>query len=139
MWVGFHHARLNTAIEFVIWTGDKGMDDAFRTIIGRKISRRDPRPIKGKKEIKQIVSPNVEQSVPTGKQTISVIGNRCIELLRKAEPVSRPRKKSTLVNNIQHWKNGINFPQQPEQIFDWLMRKGIISVGKNEKISYNLG
>jgi len=140
LWVGFHHARIAKEVEFVIWTGDKGMDDAFNTMTGRKISRIDPRPQnKQRAKRKQITAPKIKQSNPKkGKHTIANVSKRCIEILQKTQSPNRPRKKSGLINQIEQWKKGINFPQQSEQIFDWLLRNGTISLGEHNKISYNL-
>ena len=140
--VGYAHAKAPMHVEFIIWTGDRGMDETFRSLarVGRKMTRYDPRPTgKQRSSRKQITAPKTKQSSPkTGKRTIAIVGKRCVDILEKTSASKRPRKKKGLINHIENWKKGINFPQQSAQIFDWLSRNGTISLGEHDKITYNL-
>ena len=154
MYLGIKQNNTTPDVQFIIWSGDSGFDDLIEHLketVGRRIERKDPRPKKKApakkapakkapaKKVPAKQAPAKKQSSPQNKlaPSITVVGERVIEILSNTPSQKRPRKKGTLENQIEAWRNGIGFTHIPWDIVHWLIQKGHIVIDDDERVKYN--
>ena len=150
MYLGIAQRNTTPDVQFIIWSGDSGFDDLIehlKGIAGRRIERKDPRPTTKKAPPKKAPPKKVPaKKVPAKKASppqldlspsIKVVGERVMEILGETPSQVRPRKKGTLENQIESWRNGIGFTHIPWDIVHWLIQKKHIVVDENERVKYN--
>jgi hypothetical protein len=144
MYLGIKQNNTTPDVQFIIWSGDSGFDDLIEHLketVGRRIERKDPRP-KKKTPAKKAPAKKAPAKKPSSPQnklapSITVVGERVIEILSNTPSQKRPRKKGTLENQIEAWRNGIGFTHIPWDIVHWLIQKGHIVIDDDERVKYN--
>ena len=150
-YLGMVHVGRDNSVKFIVWSKDKGFDDLIEHFKTRKrrIERKEPpKPKKkattpAKKASKSVVekekiieekpeSPQEKADPPSIKQ----VGSRVVEILEKTAPAKRPRKQTTLQNQIEHWRPGIGFKHKTWDVVHWLIQKQHIVI-TDEKVKYN--
>ena len=150
-YLGMVHVGRDNSVKFIVWSKDKGFDDLIEHFKTRKrrIERKEPpKPKKkattpAKKASKSVVekekiieekpeSPQEKADPPSIKQ----VGTRVVEILEKTAPAKRPRKQTTLQNQIEHWRPGIGFKHKTWDVVHWLIQKQHIVI-TDEKVKYN--
>ena len=150
-YLGMVHVGRDNSVRFIVWSKDKGFDDLIEHFKTRKrrIERKEPpKPKKkattpAKKASKSVVekekiieekpeSPQEKADPPSIKQ----VGTRVVEILEKTAPAKRPRKQTTLQNQIEHWRPGIGFKHKTWDVVHWLIQKQHIVI-TDEKVKYN--
>ena len=146
MYLGIKQNNTTPDVQFIIWSGDSGFDDLIEHLketAGRRIERRDPRPKKKAPAKKAPAKKAPAKKAPAKKApakkppSIKVVGERVIEILSKTPSQIRPRKRGTLEKHIEHWRSSIGFTHIPWDIVHWLIQKGHIVIGDNERVKYN--
>ena len=150
-YLGMVHVGRENSVRFIVWSKDKGFDDLIEHFKSRKrrIERKEPprpnkkagtaskRVMKPAVEKKKIVEEKPEtppkQIVPP---SIKQVGSRVVEILEKTAPAKRPRKQTTLQNQIEHWRPGIKFKHTTLQVINWLTQKQHIVI-TDDKVKYN--
>ena len=148
-------------------SGFDDLIEHLKGIAGRRIERKDPRPTTKKAPAKNAPAKKAPpkkappkkvpakkvpakkvpaKKVPAKKASppqldlspsIKVVGERVMEILGETPSQVRPRKKGTLENQIESWRNGIGFTHIPWDIVHWLIQKKHIVVDENERVKYN--
>ena len=150
-YLGMVHVGRDNSVKFIVWSKDKGFDDLIEHFKTRKrrIERKEPpKPKKkattpAKKASKSVAekekiieekpeSPQEKADPPSIKQ----VGTRVVEILEKTAPAKRPRKQTTLQNQIEHWRPGIGFKHKTWDVVHWLIQKQHIVI-TDEKVKYN--
>ena len=139
-YLGMIHVGRPMEVQFIIWSGDTGFDDLIEHLKmrGRRIERKDPRPhVKKKTPAKKTPAKKLSPPQNDLAPSIKVVGERVIEILSKTPPIARPRMKSTLEKHIENWRSGIGFTHSLSQIVNWLIQKGHVIIGENDRVKYN--
>ena len=157
-----HVGRDLASVRFIIWSADTGFDDLIEHFKSRKrrIERKTPhskskkpsktpkkkstvvpkKSVNDKKKAMSTDQPAKKKSASTpidsGDPTIKQVGDRVIEILGKTAVVKRPRKQTTLENQIEGWRAGIGFKHIPWDIVHWLIQKKHIEINDG-KVKYN--
>ena len=118
-YLGMVHVGRENSVRFIVWSKDKGFDDLIEHFKSRKrrIERKEPpRPNKkagtaSKRVMKPAVEKKkiVEEKPETAQEkidppSIKQVGSRVVEILEKTAPAKRPRKHTTLQNQLDHWR-----------------------------------
>ena len=118
-YLGMVHVGRENSFRFIVWYKDKGFDDLIEHFKSRKrrIERKEPpRPNKkagtaSKRVMKPAVEKKkiVEEKPETAQEkidppSIKQVGSRVVEILEKTAPAKRPRKQTTLQNQLDHWR-----------------------------------
>jgi hypothetical protein len=150
-YLGMVHVGRDNSVRFIVWSKDKGFDDLIEHLKSRKrrIERKEPsKPKKiagtpSKKVIKPVVEKKkiVEEKPETPQEkivppSIKQVGSRVVEILEKTAPAKRPRKQTTLQNQLEHWRPGIKFKHTTLQVINWLTQKQHIVI-TDDKVKYN--
>ena len=150
-YLGMVHVGRENSVRFIVWSKDKGFDDLIEHFKSRKrrIERKEPpRPNKkagtaSKRVMKPAVEKKkiVEEKPETAQEkidppSIKQVGSRVVEILEKTAPAKRPRKQTTLQNQLEHWRPGIKFKHTTLQVINWLTQKQHIVI-TDDKVKYN--
>ena len=150
-YLGMVHVGRENSVRFIVWSKDKGFDDLIEHFKSRKrrIERKEPpRPNKkagtaSKRVMKPAVEKKkiVEEKPETAQEkidppSIKQVGSRVVEILEKTAPAKRPRKQTTLQNQIEHWRPGIKFKHTTLPVINWLTQKQHIVI-TDDKVKYN--
>ena len=150
-YLGMVHVGRENSVRFVVWSKDKGFDDLIEHFKSRKrrIERKEPPKPKKKAGTpsKRVMKPAVEKKkiveekpeTPPEKivaPSIKQVGSRVVEILEKTAPAKRPRKQTTLQNQLEHWRPGIKFKHTTLQVINWLTQKQHIVI-TDDKVKYN--
>ena len=150
-YLGMVHVGRENSVRFIVWSKDKGFDDLIEHFKSRKrrIERKEPpKPKKkagtpSKKVVKPAVEKKkiVEEKPETAQEkidppSIKQVGSRVVEILEKTAPAKRPRKQTTLQNQLEHWRPGIKFKHTTWDVIHWLIQKNHIVI-TDDKVKYN--
>mgnify|MGYP001272512100 FL=1 len=150
-YLGMVHVGRENSVRFVVWSKDKGFDDLIEHFKSRKrrIERKEPPKPKKKAGTpsQKVMKPAVEKKkiveekpeTPPEKivaPSIKQVGSRVVEILEKTAPAKRPRKQTTLQNQLEHWRPGIKFKHTTLQVINWLTQKQHIVI-TDDKVKYN--
>jgi len=150
-YLGMVHVGRDNSVRFIVWSKDKGFDDLIEHFKSRKrrIERKEPPKPKKKAGTpsKKVMKPAVEKKKiveekpktaqeKIGPPSIEQVGSRVVEILEKTAPAKRPRKQTTLQNQLEHWRPGIKFKHTTLEVIDWLTQKQHIEITDN-KVKYN--
>ena len=150
-YLGMVHVGRENSVRFIVWSKDKGFDDLIEHFKSRKrrIERKEPpRPNKkagtaSKRVMKPAVEKKkiVEEKPETAQEkidppSIKQVGSRVVEILEKTAPAKRPRKQTTLQNQLEHWRPGSKFKHTTWDVIHWLIQKNHIVI-TDDKVKYN--
>ena len=150
-YLGMVHVGRDNSVKFIVWSRDKGFDDLIEHFKTRKrrIERKEPPKLKKKDTPQLKVDSSSEQKdrnkTEENKEkvqekpeppSIKQVGTRVMEILEKTAPAKRPRKQTTLQNQIEHWRPGIGFVHKTWDVVHWLIQKKHIEIDE-DKVKYN--
>ena len=150
-YLGMVHVGRENSVKFIVWSRDKGFDDLIEHFKTRKrrIERKEPPKVKKKTTPAVKNDKKSEQKARDGPDdkkenvqekseppSIKQVGTRVVEILEKTAPAKRPRKVSTLQNQIEHWRPGIGFVHKTWDVVHWLIQKQHIEIN-DDKVKYN--
>jgi len=148
-YLGMVHVGRDNSVRFIVWSKDKGFDDLIEHFKSRKrrIERKEPPKPKKKAGTpsKKVMKPAVEKKKiveekpetaqeKIGPPSIKQVGSRVVEILEKTAPAKRPRKQTTLQNQLEHWRPGIKFKHTTLEVIDWLTQKQHIEITDQSEV-----